>query len=366
MEKLFICETPIQIIIAMCLKEQILNLNDKTSIILTNTFNGYENIAERIIQLGVFNSVYTAKINYNSNLNKILKFRYIFCIRSFLEKIMDKNEKIYDEIYFWNYDSFTGSLLAYLTKVNKNTKTFIFEEGYISYLPYEEVNKYTLLMKFIILKNKIFHIKLSRDNRDGMYLFEPKLLIDKPQFPVFKIDKTILETKEFKDNIKIIFNVENELPKYDRKYIILEEFHKEYNDEEIFDKIINIVGKENVIIKLHPRRPEDRFAKKGVKTLGSNGVPWEALLVAGDFSDKVIISIGSSSVTTQRILFGNEKMNAYLLFKCIGADLKQFDNKYSGFWDKLKSNNSQCGIHIPDTLDEFYAMLKKETEKDKK
>ena len=68
MEKLFICETPIQIIIAMCLKEQILNLNDKTSIILTNTFNGYENIAERIIQLGVFNSVYTAKINYNSNL----------------------------------------------------------------------------------------------------------------------------------------------------------------------------------------------------------------------------------------------------------------------------------------------------------
>ena len=133
----------------------------------------------------------------------------------------------------------------------------------------------------------------------------------------------------------------------------------------MFDNIINIVGKENVIIKLHPRTNEDRFSKKGIKTLGSDGVPWEAITCVGDFSNKIFIAISSSSITTHKMLFGNN-MRAYMLFKFLQPGLKQFDKKYDHFWQNIEEKDfKKGGIYLPKTEKEFYNMLKKEMSSEK-
>ena len=364
MKKLFICETPIQIIISLCIKEQCSNSNDIVDLIVTNTFNNYDYVAKKIRELNIFNNVYIANINYKQKLRKILKFQYIFNTKSYLKKLFSKESELYDELYFSNYDTFTTSIRTYLYRKNKNLKTNFFEEGYTSYFPYMKVEQVSLLLRILHLKNYIFCKKMLIDNVDSILLFEPDLLMFKPKFPIFKINRKILESNKFRDNIKFIFNSETSALEYDKKYIILEEFHPEYNDEEVFNEIINIVGKENVIIKLHPRRNENRFEKKGVKTLGNDGIPWEALAFSSDFSKKVLISIGSGSIISHRILFG-DNMRAYLLFKFLGANLKQFDNKYMDFWNKLQSSDEKKGIHMPNTLEEFYSMLEREKRNDK-
>ncbi len=354
MNKLFICRTPMQIIIAICIKKQFFNKKDITDLIIMNTFNNYDVISEKIKELKIFNNVYNAEFIKK----KSKKLDFVFNTNKYFKNIILKDNNFYDELYFWNYDFYTASLRAYLYKKNKNIKTFLFEEAYTMYFPYKDLNKEQLFFKLITLKNKIFHHNLTRDNIDGLFMLEPKLLLYKPKCPVFKIDSKIIKSKNVKDIILKIFNVNNAINKYDKKYIFLEDGREEYNDDLVIDNLIKKVGKENIIVKSHPRRNPDRFIKKGLKVLGNDGIPWEALVMAGDFSKKIIITISSSSVISQRLLLGKSS-NAFLLFKAFHLPVKEFNGDYVKFWDNLESSDINSGIHIPKTFEEFYNIIDK-------
>ena len=302
----------------------------------------------------------------NNVIRKLIKFYYILHPKKIMEGIFGNNIPQYDEIYFWNSDFFTESIRSYYAMQGKNLKCFIFEEGYISYFPFEDIAINGNDIKLIKFRNKLAKIPhLVREKIDGLIVFEPSLLLAKPACPVYTIDRKIGDNKEFREIIDKIFNAKEVSKKYDKKYIIFEENRPEIDDEKLFDKIIDIVGKDNVIIKLHPVRKEDRFSKKDVKTLGSDGVPWEAIAFAGNFSDKVLIAIGSGSVTSYRILFGNN-MKAFLMFKFLNSNIKQFDNKYQEFWDNLEAKDDKGGIYMPRTEEAFYQILEKEKESDDK
>ncbi len=361
MKKLFICRTPMQIIIAFCIKKQYLNKDDKVDLIITDTFNNYKVIASRIRKLKIFDNVYDFKIFMK---NKAKKLQMVFNIKKYIKL----DSFLYSEMYFWNYDYFSASLRACLYKENKNIKTFLFEEAYTIYFPYKDIIKNYAFLDIINFKNKYFHNNLTRNNINGLFMLNPTLLLYKSNCPIYKIE-SLVNSKDFKDLIDYTFNASRAVKNYDKKYIIFEEAmyanDPDIDDEKIFDEIINIVGKDNVIIKLHPRTIEDRFTKKGIKTLGNDGIPWEALACVGDFSDKVFITISSGSIPTYKTLFGN-KINAFMLFKFIKPKLKAFNPKYYKFWDKFSSVTKDGGIHLPESEDEFYEELKKEVKKNEK
>ena len=83
MKKLFLCETPFQIIMALCLKQQCTNSNDQVDIIIADTFNGYKNISNRIKKLNLFNNVYNANINIEPAIKKIKKIKYVIMTKKF-------------------------------------------------------------------------------------------------------------------------------------------------------------------------------------------------------------------------------------------------------------------------------------------
>lgn len=369
MKKLFICETPMQIIIALAIKKQYINKDDKVDLFISDVFIGYEKIIERIKKLNIFNDIYSVNVNIKNKIQKIKKFYFIFNTERFLKNELNIKDFEYDEMYFWNYDSFSASLRAYFYKKNKQLKTFLFEEAYTIYFPYDGIAKNSFVFKLIDLKNKILHNNLVRDNIDGLFMLEPKLLLYKPKCPVYKINRDIINNKEFKKLIDDIFNASSIVKNYDKKFIIFEEAtlanNPNVDDEKVFDKIIDIVGKDNVIIKLHPRTYEDRFTRKGIKTLGNEGIPWEALACVGNFQNKVLIAISSSSLTTYKSLFGN-KMNGYLLFKFLNPGQEQFSNKYDKFWEKMGKVTQDGGIHIPKNEKDFFELLKKEVKKNEK
>lgn len=378
MKKIIITQTPYQVIVALYIKEQFCKKEDRVDLIITDTFNNYENITQKIKEKHIFNNIYIVKIKntllpivkqknldfkyYFTNLKKLY---YILRPKYMLKKTIG-NIELYDEMYCWNYDAFSASIRSYHAMHKKPMKIYLFEEAYISYFPIEEVIPKQGFMKLIEIRNKFMNISdITRENIDGLILFEPKYLIYKPKCPIYKIDKKIGESKEFIDLIDYIFNARESAKKYDKKYIIFEEARianqPEIDDEKLFNNIAKIVGKENVLIKLHPRTKSNRFKSKGIKTLDNDGVPWEAIACVGDFSDKVFISIASSSITTYKTFF-NKKMKAYMLFKFLKPDILAFEDKYNDYWNKLGKIDKNGGIYMPKTEEEFFDMLRKESD----
>lgn len=370
MKKAIFCQTPYQLIVALCIKEQYSKSNDKVDLFISNTFNGYADFAKRISDKSIFNSVTIIDgksiVSRKKGFSNIKRVMYILSMKFSLKKAFNKLPDVYDEMYCWNYDILSSTFRTYQYKKNKNFKCFIYDEGYISYFPIDEVIEKKGFLKLLESKNKMFgYKKIVRESVDGILLFNPEKIIEKPKYKVLPLNVNNILTKDMVKNISYIFNVGDSWKKYDKKFIIFEEAmlanNDSIDDEKIIDKIIEKVGKDNVIVKLHPRTNTDRFSKKGVKTLGSDGIPWEALALTHDFSDKVFISISSGSLTTHKLLLGNN-MKGYLLFKLFDLEyIKQFNPKYYKFWDKIASKNTEKrGIFIPKTEDEFYNKLKED------
>ena len=372
MKKVIIVQTPYQFIISLYLKHQFSLSEDQVDLIIADTFNNYDIVYKKIKEKNIFDNVYVVNIK-NSLLPNISKFAnikkiyYILNPKKMIKKFL-KNIDNYDEIYCSNYDIFLATIRSYYGLKKHYPKIFLCEEAYNSYFPIDEMYPIRRFLKIIELRNKVFGLsKINRNHIDGWLLFEPENLLYKPNCPVYKIDRRYGQTKEFKNIVEYIFNAREAVKKYDRKFIIFEEAAlanlPQIDDEKVFNNIIKIVGKENVIIKLHPRTNKDRFTEKGIKTLGSDGIPFEAITSVGDFKDKVFITISSSAIINYKMLMGN-KMRGYLLFKFLKPGLKQFDSKYDEFWEKIGTVTKDGGIYIPKTEEDFYKQLNKEMSSD--
>ena len=166
--------------------------------------------------------------------------------------------------------------------------------------------------------------------------------------------------KKIINYITDIFEVGDIAKKYDRKYIIFEEAlianDPTIDDEKLYDQVIKKVGKENVIIKLHPRIENNRFSKKGIKTLGSDGIPWEAITFTNDFSDKVFIAINSNTIPNYKMFFGNNFIGI-MLFKMIKTNSICMNEKYSQFWENFEAIKGKKGVYFPKTVTEFNNLL---------
>ena len=352
MKKLILVRTPYQLIVALYIKEQFCKKGDIVDLIVTETFNNNKIIVDRLTNLRIFNSI--------NKKNKIKKLYYLLTFKPMIENIFG-SMNVYDEFYFWNYDSMIINLISYLFYKNNNLKVFIFEEGYISYFPLNEIFPERGMHKLMNVRNKLLGIKkINFNSIDGYLFFNPKLSIFDTKIKKYEISRKSVNDKKMNENIKYIFDVkESTIKNYDKKIIIFEETaltENNFDDINIILKIAEKVGKDNVLIKLHPRTKGDRFSKLGIKTLGSDGIPWEAITLTGDFSNKILIAIGSGSIVNYRLTYG-KNMRAILLFKLFKTNLKYLSSNYDKFWNKLKSTYPESGIYMPETMEELDKIL---------
>ena len=70
------------------------------------------------------------------------------------------------------------------------------------------------------------------------------------------------------------------------------------NDLELVLRIAEIVGKDQMIIKLHPRNKVNRFQEYGFQTMQHTQVPWEITLMDEDITDKILFTISSIALIT--------------------------------------------------------------------
>ena len=111
---------------------------------------------------------------------------------------------------------------------------------------------------------------------------------------------------------------------YPQKYIYFAgtldfEGGKPIGEFELVQKIAKQVGKENLLVKVHPRDTRSVYAEEGLLVDKNSSKPWEIIQMLGDFSNKVFLTATSGSVLAGNFLTTNPVPTFYM-YKCCDTD----------------------------------------------
>lgn len=192
-------------------------------------------------------------------------------------------------------------------------------------------------------------------------LYEPELNMA-PEFgaQLTKLPKIDTEDFEICNIYKRIFGY-NDVPKEQFIYFEGPFFWDEFvmNDLDVLEDFANIVGKENIIVKMHPRDKIDRYTCRGYKVMENSIIPWEITTMLCNLSNKIMVTITSNAVMTGDFVF-NKRNKIIQLDKmlCIGQQsdaLRRFDAFDKKFIEYF--NQDEQHYYRPDSMDELEEII---------
>lgn len=303
MKILFQCNTVYQLLIVLHMQYNLYS-SDESSIILSDIMNDSKNIYDKLIESKRFKGVYLQKIKGI----EISKFHKLIRTKKYNSQILGLNEFDFSKKYdlFFCCSPSLMNFLIYSRLESKGTKLCFYEDGLASYTKlYEELyEKHSKGLKSLI------NLQYKAKKATEIYILEPKLMMWKPRQEVLQIPNLLSINSEEINFINLIFSYnEFDLPK-DIKTIYFEEGYfgdgKDVNDVEIIKKCIEKFGNDGFYIKNHPRNRINRFTSLSIKTLSTNSIPWELIVLNN--MDKInelrLITIASAAMYTPNILFG--------------------------------------------------------------
>lgn len=348
---LFIVNTYFQLITAINLSLNNLK-NNTNDIILTDLSVDMDVKIDKIRNTGIFNKVYFLNCKKILNQNKLKKLLYYFQNNPFSQNYTDK----YDELIFYNFDLITFSVIDQLIKKNKDLKCSKFDEGF---------DTYTVAPCNINIIKKIIRLISCKKNLDNviskLYIYYPELLCYETDLVIEQIPNLDKDNHILRNNLNLIFDYKKMNIK--QKYVFFEESflcdNKGVEDLDLIKNIVDIVNKDNIIIKLHPRNGVNRFKELGVDTIQNIGIPWEIMQMNEDFSDKIFLTISSGSVLASKLYF-HENIKTYLLYNCTQKLSPAVTDNYKKYIDKLNEKSNSNKIIIPRNQKDFLKDLKED------
>lgn len=365
MKKLILCNTVYQTLVALW----IVYMSEEDVIwdaIISDHMNDSEQIAERIKKSGLFEQVYHVNSLAITN-NLVCKegfsrvFDTVFPMHELKKYVNIKS--VYSDIYFANFDSFSQILYNALSHRVSDIKLHLFEEGLASYSSFEkyysELKLYYGGEKFGVkgfLHKYIYRTKVIPGNLTEFLAFNPQLVQWNPECKINSMKKIDCKDMRFRGIINKVFQYDPFMNEYDKKFIFFEESFfaegSEVNDVQLIEALALKVGKENIMIKIHPRNSVNRFEKLGYKTNHNTSIPWEVIVMnSDDLSDKILITVASSCIINPIIVFG-KKIQAYSLFDCIDHIPPILQNGYWNLVEKVYMNYPKL-IHRCKSIEEI-------------
>lgn len=313
---LIICNTYYQLIVAIKIKETILK-NESVTLMLSDHSNGAKQVSNRLKKLNFFNEVFWVenkgiieKRTYKDRIDDFFSIsfgsnnRYGYYLK-------DVKNKYFDEIVSFNYNIDIYGLYSILSKKNKYIKYSQLDEGILSYRSVED----TRSRKIIRLMWRFVNRPVISDNYGNFYCFYPEVYkgeLNKVKLlPISNHDVII-------PILRKIFDAEN-ICSYKEKYIFFTSVYDFEGGEPVGEydlvcKVAKLVGKDNLLIKTHPRDTRTIYKDNGFKVDRNSSIPWEVIQLSGDFSDKVFMTINSGSVLSGSTM--SEKPNRiYFMYK---------------------------------------------------
>lgn len=266
-------------------------------------------------------------------------------------------DKEYTDFYI-SFDTAYAKLMYYaMVQKGMHPRVHLFEDGMATYVCDVKQRCMEDGMDHEAYKEEQFINQIDR-----LLLYEPDLFTGNLMpFPIKKIPK--IQYKEPKI-VKLFHDIfgQTKMPK--EKYIFLEEAFVDdkipSNDLELLLSIAELVGKDQMIIKLHPRNKINRFEKYGLKTMKQTQVPWEIMLMDHEITDKVLFTISSNASITSKLIF-EKNMNLIMLYRTFfgktwlmgNANFKEYHERSIKEFNKDRKN-----IYCPNSMDEIKEILK--------
>ena len=342
---LFIVNTPYQLMVSINLIKTRYS-NTIADIVITNNIADFLDLAKRVRESKLFDRVYIYKIkNIYPDKNGVALIRRLINEKNIF------NEK-YDYYFFANLDHGASGVFRALKKNNKYVLPIMFEDGYATYSGWYS-DFLTMFGSFPKDGNfckrpfykTLFHRYIDNVFCDvnKMFVFNPEIMTYIPPFDVERMEPIDTSNKELILLYNNIFNYDPSIDSYDEPIIFFEESYYadgyNINDIQIIESIAKIVGKEKILIKIHPRNPKNRFQKLGYKTNTNTSIPWEVICMNINLNNKILISIASVATIVPATMFG-QKYRGLLLLKALQDDSclkKNITNLYEKICEEHES-----------------------------
>ena len=131
-------------------------------------------------------------------------------------------------------------------------------------------------------------------------------------------------------------------------------------DIEILDQVAQIVGKKNILVKLHPRTQIDRFSRRGYDVMPQEAAPWEIYALNDSLEGVVCLSNASTSALTLYTIF-NLKIPCINLFKLdfLEKSLYTRQKNFSKVYDLQEQifNKDKITFFSPSSMSEFNQII---------
>lgn len=351
---LFRCQSTYQLLNAILIKTTLLN-QATADIILTNATD-FSSVSEKLERTNIFRNII-----FSEDIPKTYLDWRGFDQKK--QKEITENPKKYilpvdikedyTDYYIAVADEYNKIFYYYMLHKGISTKIHLYEDGINSYI----LNN-VVLCKNDFINHEFYDAYAFDKNIIEHLVHEPSVVVEKvPSINYTEIPKMdTLPNKSMKVLKKIYTDVT--LPK--QKYIFLEEAFFEdgiaSTDIELLEDIADIIGKENIIVKMHPRNKIDRFSSRGFEVMDNTVIPWEIVLLNSDISEKVFLTISSTAAISAALAFDKE-FKAIYMYKVmsLGKNIHVRQPKFTEFMQRAKNhaNRSQIQTMVPSSKDEL-------------
>ena len=297
---LYLCPTLLHLM--NCIVTQMTVNKEYPADIIFEDSMDFSEIGERLMRNGVFENCYffeakEAKEKYHAmpkeerdKVNK--KPALLFPVPAFKHTYTD---------FCTHIDSYTSKFLYYiLVGMKMPVKVHFVSEGTGTYsLDFTNTNTDKM-------DHKHFGEKAFLKNISNMYVYQPELytgessLVNLVALPCYS---------DVSENVhRVIEDVFGKMEPIQEKVIFFEgTFWGDgmlVDEMELFLAIAEHVGKENIIVKRHPRNTVDRFTPMGFKVMPNQTIPWEVMIKDIDLSQKALVSVASFTCFSALEMYG--------------------------------------------------------------
>ncbi len=335
-----------QIIIAVHAK-MTLFADDVADVLLSDHSVNADKCAEGLRKTGIFRRVKYIETKYAwksySKMQKLFDAFGMLSHNNTYSRLLWDDDIDYDRIVFFNA---CLELSAFFEKVirfsggRKIPELIRYEEGLfttgrlLSLVP-EGRQILVYIFDKLMRKPSIF------DNTHTYMCFYPELLgvkspgdcpDDRKNYSAIRIP-SITEDRKFLTCINTIFDYAPSADSFPQKYIYFSTAVDidGYNVREIdfILKLSEVVGKDNLLVKVHPRDGRDVYKRAGLNVIKNSSIPWEVVQLNHNFNDHVFVSLCSGSVFNITAM-KNENVPVFMLYPmAAGMDRRLDEGVYN-------------------------------------
>ncbi|MDN0069405.1 MULTISPECIES: hypothetical protein [Collinsella] len=307
MKKLIVCNTYYQLISAIQLALTLFQ-EQQIDLILSDHSCHAEKVAQRIGEVGLFHSVSFARtVERDSDASfraKVLRT---------LHMIVERYGAFagYDEVVFYNLDESLYTIITSLRADNVRLICSGFDEGILSTGQISHGNSVAIANR----ARGALRLK-TYPGLQKYYCYYPVLYrSDRKGCEVVQIPSWSQTREKLTGILRDAFETGPGLRQ--QKYIYfcsssdIDGFP--FGETELVMKLADHVGRDNLLVKMHPRDGRRVFQDYGISVMGNSSTPWEAIQICGEVTGKILLTATSGSFLTSTAMLDDGTRGVFLL-----------------------------------------------------